>query len=115
MRTLLLFLGVLSATMAFGQASAPDPGAAAEKMKIDAINQRIRMQQVPSSDKDGTPIAGRRINLVELQQKTDELNKLVKSLDGDMVNLRKGVLAADLDQRLKKIEKLAKEIRRSLE
>ena len=113
MRSLLVVIAALLVSTSFAQG--PDPGAAAEKMRIDEINNRIKMQPVPVVDANQKPTSPRNVNLVKVQQKTDELNQLVKSLNTDMANLRKGMLAADMDQRLKRIEKLAKEIRQSLQ
>jgi len=112
MRNLVVTFAILAVSTSLAQG--PDPGAAAERMKLETINQRVKMQPVPVKDQSQSPTAPRKVDLGKVQQKTDELNQLVKSLNGDVVNLRQGVLAADMDQRLKRIEKLAKEIRQSI-
>jgi TolA-binding protein len=111
MRSLLIVVSLfaLLTPLAFSQE------AAGQQMKMDTINQRIRGKQVPEKDEDLKPNSPRNVNLVEMQQRTDELNALVKSLNGDMASLREGKIAADVSQRLKRIEKLAKEIRQSLQ
>ena len=113
MRSLLL-VGLFALSTSF--ALAQDPGAAGDRIKVDSMNQSIRMTPVHESDGIQRPDAGHVVvNLAQVQQKTGELNRLVKELNADMANLNKGMISADVNQRLKRIEKLAKELRQSLQ
>lgn len=76
-------------------------------------NERMRGQKVQVSDE--TLKAGRDVDLVKVQKKNAEMNELVKSVNLDLQNLQKGVRAADLPKKLKQLEKLAKELRQSIE
>lgn len=113
MRTQLLLLGTLLLFTPF--LSAQDPERAAAAMREDAINQRMRMKPVIVTDGDRQASTPRAVNVDQAQQKTDELNTLIKSVNVDVGNLRKGILSSDLNSKLKRIEKLAKELRRALE
>ena len=50
----------------------------------------------------------------ELKREADELTKLAASIPDDVDRASKGVLASDLNERLKRIEKLSKHLRREL-
>jgi hypothetical protein len=50
----------------------------------------------------------------ELKREADELTKLAASIPDDVDRASKGALAADLNERLKRIEKLSKQLRREL-
>ena len=50
----------------------------------------------------------------ELKTEADELTKLAATIPEDVVRASKGVLATDLNERLKRIEKLSKRLRREL-
>ncbi len=76
-------------------------------------NERMRGQKVQVSDE--TLKAGRDVDLAKVQKKNEEMNELVKSVNVDLQNLQKGVRAADLPKKLKQLEKLAKELRQSIE
>ena len=93
---------------------APAQDAAANQMKIDSINDRMRGKIIPMQDNTAKP-GGRNVNVADVIKKTNELNALVNSVNGDVITLNKGLLAADLTQKLKRIEKLAKDLRHSLE
>jgi len=53
-------------------------------------------------------------NLEQVQRDADELVSLAKSVSGDVGQTRKGIRPRDLDENLKKIEKLAKHLRGEL-
>lgn len=113
MRHSLLFAVLLAiAPLAFAQSAAPDKSA--ERAQIEQMNQRLRGSSINVTDEQTTP-GKRRVDITEVQRRTDELNGLVKSVNFDLVNLRKGILAADLTEKLKRIEKLAKQLRQTLE
>lgn len=76
-------------------------------------NERMRGQKVQISDQ--TLKAGRDVDLAKVQKKNEEMNELVRSVNLDLQNLQKGVRAADLPKKLKQVEKLAKELRQSVE
>jgi hypothetical protein len=76
-------------------------------------NERMRGQRVQINDQ--TLKAGRDVDLAKVQKKNDEMNELVKSVNLDLQNLQKGVRAADLPKKLKQLEKLAKELRQTVE
>jgi hypothetical protein len=50
----------------------------------------------------------------ELRREADELTKLAASIPGDVDRVSRGLLATDLNQRLKRIEKLSKRLRREI-
>jgi len=50
-------------------------------------------------------------DLAELQREAGELTGLSQSVSADIDALRKGLLAKDLDEKLKRIEKLSKKLR----
>jgi hypothetical protein len=81
------------------------------RMASDA--ERMRGEKVPI--KDETLKAGRDVDLPQLQKKQEEMKELVQSINVDLQNMQAGVRAADLPQKLKKLEKLAKELRQRLE
>jgi hypothetical protein len=49
-----------------------------------------------------------------LKREADELTKLAASIPDDVDRASKGALASDLNERLKRIEKLSKQLRRDL-
>lgn len=111
MRPVIALFGPLLLISAF--TSAQNPTAAAASMRADAIRERTRGKVNLTTDdpQQKTPAP----DLAKVQQQSDELNQLVKSLDADILSLRKGLMAADMNQKLKRIEKLAKEIRHNIE
>jgi hypothetical protein len=50
----------------------------------------------------------------ELKRKAEELTKLAASIPDDVDRASKGVVVSDLNERLKRIEKLSKQLRRDL-
>jgi hypothetical protein len=66
-------------------------------------------QPVPS------PLTARRhIDLVKLQQEADELSKIAQTIPTDVTSVRHNMLPKDLLEKLKRIEKLSKHLRREL-
>jgi len=55
-----------------------------------------------------------RMNNVRLQQDAKDLGELCASLPSDMEALKQGLLAKDLVERLKRVEKLSKRVREEL-
>jgi hypothetical protein len=95
--------------MSFAQS--PNPNAVASGMRDDAIRERTRGKVTLTEDTRS--IAAPDLN--KMQEKSDELNRLAKELDTDLANVRKGVVPAEMSHRLKRIEKLAKEIRQGIQ
>jgi len=58
--------------------------------------------------------AKRSLDLIKLQQEADELSKLAQTIPPDVADIRKGMLPKDVAEKLKKIEKLSKQIRSQL-
>jgi hypothetical protein len=110
MRAPLLFVGLLLVSSAI--ASAQSQAAISAHERSDA--ERMRGVRVPMSDETLKP-GGRDLDLGKVQKKNMEINELVRSVNLDLQNLQKGVRAADLPKKLKQLEKLAKELRQSLE
>jgi molecular chaperone GrpE (heat shock protein) len=109
MRNPLLLFGALSVFLSLS--AAQNPSAVASGMREDAIYQRTR-GKVTVTEESHTVSAP---DIDKMQQKSEELNRLAKELDADFSNLRKGVVSTEMSHRLKRIEKLAKEIRQGLE
>jgi|SRR4051794_15024149 hypothetical protein len=93
-------------------ATSPDQGAA--NISTELLNRRLQGRQVKIDASQPKP-GGRMVDVLEIQKQTDELNALIKSVNVDLANVRKGVLAADLTQKLKRIEKLSKDLRHTFE
>jgi hypothetical protein len=110
MRAPLLLVGLLLVSSAI--ASAQSQAAISAHERSDA--ERMRGVRVPMSDETLKP-GGRDLDLGKVQKKNMEINELVRSVNLDLQNLQKGVRAADLPKKLKQLEKLAKELRQSLE
>jgi hypothetical protein len=78
------------------------------------MNQRLQGKDVVASDESTKP--GRRTyDFVTIQKKTIEMNHLLQEVNGDVVQASKGVLNKDLNAKLKRLEKLAKEVRQAFE
>jgi hypothetical protein len=93
---------------------------AALGQESSAINARIRsdmdrMRGERVSVTDETMKPGRDLDLVKIQKKDAELTELLNSVNIDLRNLQQGVRSADLPKKLKQLEKLAKELRQSVE
>jgi hypothetical protein len=73
----------------------------------------------PLSTGDPQPIASpvnsrRQIDLVKLQQEADELSQTAQTIPADVTSIRHAMLPKDILQKLKRIEKLSKHLRREL-
>ena len=93
-----------------------DPSRAVNDAMMSSRMERARGQQVPMQDQQGiaTP-KGRNLDVQAIAKKTKELDEVVHSVNLDVINMGKGVLAADISEKLKKIEKLSKELRHAIE
>jgi hypothetical protein len=83
------------------------------------INQRIdtHEQQISQIAKEPTSAEfdARAVRFQSIQRDAEELSGLSASVQSDLQQLGKGLLAKDLDVRLKKMEKLSKKLRQELE
>ena len=89
-------------------------GQGMDEIKARTMNERLQGQVLNAKDNTGAA-TGRVVNMTELQKKTQELNRLFESVNKDFAGLNKGVMSADLPEKLKQIEKLSKDLRRTLE
>ena len=55
------------------------------------------------------------VDMVQFQKDADELAQLAQTIPPDIHNVQKGLLPKDLNERLKKIEKLSKKLRGQLQ
>jgi|SRR5579871_2979586 len=60
------------------------------------------------------PEPARKIDVSQLEAQANEMAKLATGVPPDIDQLRKGLLAKDLESNLKRIEKLSKQLRREL-
>ncbi len=60
------------------------------------------------------PVAKRTLDLEKLRRKANELATLAQSIPPDIEQVAAGVLPKDLDDKLKRVEKLSKQLRREL-
>ena len=108
MKKLLLVPSVLLLSgLALAQSSSPPPGYAVPP------GYREAERQAQELDKDTAPrtTQAQRPNLVQMQRDARELATLARSIPLDIDLTARGLLAKDLASRLKKIEKLAKQLR----
>ena len=71
------------------------------------------MAPLPSEKPKVTKI--QRMDTVQLQREARELSDLSRTIPGDIDNASRGVLSKDLGNKLKRIEKLAKQLRGEIE
>lgn len=100
--TLGLLLGTCLATAQMVPTSAPIP---------QTTNPMPSMPPFAVSQKPPQPS---RVNPAELQQKAKELLDLSQSVQPDIQALSRGLLAKNLADRLKRIEKLSKQLRNEI-
>ena len=110
--TLLVVL-LLTMPLGFGQSAVGNPSGEIERAREDAMNQRLRGKDVVASEISLKP--GKTYDFVTIQKKTIEMNHLLQEVNGDVVKASKGVLNKDLSAKLKRLEKLAKEVRQAFE
>jgi hypothetical protein len=91
--------------------------AVSQQSSIEArISQRIqdheqKIERVMTAPK----LDARAARLQATHHDAEELSALSASVQSDLQQLRKGLLAKDLDEKLKKMEKLSKKLRRDME
>jgi hypothetical protein len=110
----LLVVFLLTMPLGFGQAATGNPSGEIERAREAAMNERLRGKDVWASDQSLKP-GGKTYDFVTIQKKTIEMNHLLQEVNGDVVQASKGVLNKDLNTKLKRLEKLAKEVRQAFE
>src|SRR3954462_8486098 len=105
MKCLLVFAGIVFLS-SLAVAQTVDPARSGNQARMNSLHQRLQGKTSTIQDGDNDKFPPKTINLDEIQNKTDEMNGMVQSLNEDMKTLQKGMLPADLTQRLKRIEKL---------
>jgi hypothetical protein len=95
----LLLLGIC-----IGQSSRPVPAGMRHAQELEEQN-----------ESDAPSPVHRSVNRVELQNQANQLADLAASMPQAVQNANKGLLDKDLVQRLKQIEKLAKQLRTQLD
>ena len=96
-----------------GYSQSGNPSGGVEQLRVENINQRLKGKTVVYSEESVKP--GKTYDFVTIQKKTVEMNHLLQEVDGDVVAASKGVLNKDLSSKLKRLEKLAKEVRQAFE
>ncbi|MGZ4790139.1 MAG: hypothetical protein ACXVZX_16595 [Terriglobales bacterium] len=111
-----LLLAILLCAVFVCSTNAQDPARAVNNARMNDYSDHIRGKMVPMQEAQGiaTP-RGKMVNVREIALKTKEMNELIHQVSLDVINLDKGILSADLSPKLKKIEKLSKELRQSIE
>jgi hypothetical protein len=100
---------VLIVVPALGQTASPSNIQARIEKKIDWHNDMAESTVPP----EATDVAAARRQTIH--QDAEELSALSVSLYPDLQQLRKGLLSKDLDEKLKKMEKLSKKLHRDLQ
>ena len=100
MKALLLLALLLASTASLAQRPIPPGGQQADKAEQD-----FEKGTIPPAEKRVT------VDFTKAHQDADELATLSNSIPADIDQVSKGLLSKDLDQKLKRIEKLAKQLR----
>ena len=80
------------------------------------INQTVNQHQEEISQVSASPEPSlRAARLTALQHDANELSSLTTSVQSDLQKLQHGMLVKDLNENLKKMEKLSKKVRREIE
>jgi len=95
----------LSSSSPLTQGSRPVPPGIHEAQRAE--NQAQHNEVPPQTQRQG-------IDAAKLKRDADELASLAQSIPHDVDQTTKGILPGDLSAKLKKIEKLAKQLRRQL-
>ena len=98
---------ILLSCLALAQSSSPPPGYAVAPGLGEAERQAQQLERETAPQMQQAP----RLNVAEMQRNAKELASLARTIPPDIDLTAKGLLAKDLANRLKKIEKLAKQLR----
>jgi len=80
------------------------------------INQSVAQREEQISQVSASPAPNvRAARLAALQHDANELSALSNSVQSDLQKLEQGMLVKDLNENLKKLEKLSKKVRREIE
>jgi hypothetical protein len=93
----------------------PGAEAAADRARIDTINDRLKGHKVAVEDASSRLQKMTPADFQRIENKRIEMNRLVVGVNKDFDNANRGVLAADIGDKLKRIEKLAKQLRKEFE
>ncbi len=116
MRRLALAVLFCSIFLPLLNAQTADPARAVNQARMSDYNEHMRGKMIPMKETNGVEAPqGKMLNIREIALKTKEMNELMHLVSLDVVNLNKGILSADLSEKLKKIEKLSRELRKSVE
>jgi len=101
---------ILLSGLALAQSSSPPPGYAAAPGygEADRQAQKLDQETAPRMQQAARP------GFAEMHGNAEELARLARTIPPDIDLTAKGLLAKDLKSRLKKIEKLAKQLRGEL-
>jgi hypothetical protein len=109
--TALLLACLMPASWTFAGQARSTPGIPGTFPPPEPEHPHLQVDQPP------TVVHGDRrvtVNAAHAKQDADELAKLAQSIPSDMDKVAKGQLPQDLAARLKRIEKLSKELRRDI-
>ncbi len=101
---------ILLSCLALAQSSSPPPGYAIPPGYGEADRQEQELEKATAPHMRQAP----RPSFAEMQRNANELASLSRTIPPDIELTAKGLLAKDLASRLKKIEKLAKQLRNEL-
>lgn len=77
--------------------------------------QQSHRKPLPDIPPENVPSVGRRpIDPGQLKREAEELSMLAQSVPADVDKLAQGLHAKDLDEKLRRIEKLSKQLRKNL-
>jgi len=112
MRSSILLLALLpSASFAWAQRAGWGPSSAAEQPTRTGPSPEFEVAQTQAEKRVLPPIQLQSADLVRLKQDADELASLAQSIPPDVDQTTKGILPKDLGKKLKRIEKLSKQLR----
>jgi hypothetical protein len=82
--------------------------------RSERAGQRIESRNQATKPESSTELDQQKVRLATINHDAADLSSLTVSLQSDLQQLQKGMLARDLDQKLKKIEKLSKKLRQEM-
>jgi len=80
----------------------------------ERASQRIESRNQAVGPESPTEIDQQRVRMAAVNHDAADLSSLTASLQSDLQQLQKGMLARDLEQKLRKIEKLSKKLRQEM-
>ena len=78
------------------------------------LAQQSHRRPLPDMPPEAVETPRRAVDPAQLKREAEELSMLAQSFPTDIEKLRKGLHPKDLDEKLKRIEKLSKQLRREL-